>query len=50
MDGGGKYKPIAHICNHLGINVRISCPHTLAQNGRAEWKHRHIVETWLTLL
>ena len=28
----------------------MSCPHTHQQNGAAERKHRHIVETGLTLL
>lgn len=34
----------------LGILHRVSCPHTHQQNGTAERKHRHIVETGLTLL
>jgi hypothetical protein len=34
----------------LGIAHRVSCPHTHQQNGFAEQKHRHIVETSLTLL
>jgi hypothetical protein len=34
----------------LGIAHRVSCPHTHQQNGSAEQKHRHIVETSLTLL
>ena len=33
-----------------GIEHRISCPHTHQQNGLVERKHRHIVETGLTLL
>jgi hypothetical protein len=28
----------------------VSCPHTYQQNGSAEQKHRHIVETGLALL
>ena len=35
--------------NH-GVIHRLSCPHTHEQNGSAERKHRHIVETGLTLL
>jgi histone deacetylase 1/2 len=34
----------------IGISHRVSCPHTHQQNGTAERKHRHIVETGLTLL
>jgi hypothetical protein len=32
------------------VSHRVSCPHTHQQNGTAERKHRHIVETGLTLL
>lgn len=28
----------------------ISCPHIPEQNGLAEWKHQHIVETGLSLM
>jgi hypothetical protein len=34
----------------IGIFHRVSCPHTHQQNGTAKRKHRHIVETGLTLL
>ena len=34
----------------LGIAHRVSCPHTHQQNGSAECKHRHILETGLALL
>ena len=33
-----------------GIQSRFSCPHSYHQNGVVERKHRHIVETSLTLL
>ncbi|KAG8475464.1 hypothetical protein CXB51_032333 [Gossypium anomalum] len=33
-----------------GIIHRVSCPHTSKQNGVAERKHRHVVETGLTVL
>jgi hypothetical protein len=33
-----------------GIMHRISCPHTLEQNGLAERKHRHIINIIRTLL
>jgi hypothetical protein len=51
-DGGGEYTSI-HFQNFLsqhGIIHRKSCPHTFQQNGLAERKLRHILETGLTLL
>lgn len=51
-DGGGEFSK-AEFINHLensGIVRHISCPNTPEQNGVAERKHRHIVETGLTLL
>lgn len=50
MDGGGEYKPIAQICRSLGIQTRLSCLYTSAHNGKVERKHRHMIETDLTLL
>ena len=38
------------IFRSLGISHHVSCPHTHQQNGSAERKHRHIVETGLSLL
>lgn len=49
-DNGGEYTPIHNICSQLGITTRLSCPYTSAQNGRAERKHRHVVEIGLTIL
>ncbi|GKV44791.1 hypothetical protein SLEP1_g51949 [Rubroshorea leprosula] len=51
-DGGGEFSSKAFI-NHLaacGIKLQVSCPGTPEQNGVAERKHRHIVETGLTML
>lgn len=51
-DGGGEFSSQVFI-DHLaqfGIQRQISCPHTPEQNGVAERKHRHLVETGLTLL
>ena len=51
-DGGGEFELkefITHLDNH-GIVKNISCPGTPEQNGIAERKHRHLVETGLTML
>ena len=42
-------KFITFFCS-LGIAHRVSCPHTHQQNGSAECKHCHIVESGLALL
>ena len=51
-DGGGEYTSnrFKKMLIQNGISHRISCPPTPEQNGLAERKHRHIVETGLTLL
>ena len=49
-DWGGEYHNLNSFFNKLGISHRVSCPHTHQQNGAAERKHRHLVETGLTLL
>ena len=51
-DNGGEY--VSHqfrnfLCQN-GIHQRFSCPYTSQQNGLAERKHRHIMETGLSLL
>jgi histone deacetylase 1/2 len=48
--GGGEYRNLNTFFHKLGIAHRVACPHTHQQNGAAERKHRHIVETGLTLL
>jgi hypothetical protein len=51
-DGGGEYIS-TNFKNYLhtkGIVHQMSCPYTPEQNGLAERKHRHIVETAVTLL
>jgi histone deacetylase 1/2 len=49
-DWGGEYHNLNTFFQKLGISYRVSCPHTHQQNRVAERKHRHIVETGLTLL
>jgi histone deacetylase 1/2 len=49
-DWDGEYRNLNTFFQKLGIAHRVSCPHTHQQNGAAERKHRHIVETGLTLL
>ena len=36
--------------NSKGIKHQLSCPYTPEQNGLAERKHRHLIETTITLL
>jgi transposase InsO family protein len=50
--GGGEYTSSAFskfLADH-GIFHRTTCPHTSQQNGIGERKHRHIIETGLSLL
>jgi hypothetical protein len=50
-DWGGEYQSVHNKFFHsLGTGHCVSCPHTHQQNGSAERKHRHIVETGLALL
>jgi histone deacetylase 1/2 len=49
-DWGGEYHRLHRYFQNVGISHRVSCPHTSQQNGIAERKHRHIVETGLALL
>ena len=52
IDCGGEYTDtdFQKYCSSNGIFHQFSCPHTPQQNGIAERKHRHIVETALTLI
>jgi histone deacetylase 1/2 len=49
-DGGGEYTRLSKYFDHTGIHHRVTCSHTSQQNGIAERKHRHIVETGIALL
>jgi histone deacetylase 1/2 len=51
-DGGGEFMNMVlqnHFAAH-GIIHRLSCPRTPEQNGLAERRHRHVVDTGLTLM
>jgi transposase InsO family protein len=51
-DGEGEYTShhFQQLLSTHGILHRITCPHTPQQNGIAERKHRHVIETSLALL
>lgn len=51
-DGGGGFfnHTVRGIFEEHDIFHQLSCPHTPQQNGRAERKHRHIVEVVLAML
>ncbi|KAJ4720471.1 Retrovirus-related Pol polyprotein from transposon TNT 1-94 [Melia azedarach] len=49
-DMGGEFKAFEPYLKQEGITMRYSCPYTHHQNGKVERKHRHLVETGLTLL
>ncbi|KAM1466210.1 hypothetical protein ACFX2I_031434 [Malus domestica] len=51
-DGGGEYmsKEFKGFLASKGISHMISCPYTPQQNGIAERRHRHVVETAITLM
>uniref|UniRef100_A0ACD5TNX4 Uncharacterized protein n=1 Tax=Avena sativa TaxID=4498 RepID=A0ACD5TNX4_AVESA len=49
-DWGGEYHRLSRYFQREGILHRVSCPHTSQQNGIAERKHRHLVETDIALL
>ena len=52
FDGGGEYTSStfkSYLLQHCIIH-QISCPYTPQQNGLVERKHRHLIETTITLL
>ncbi|MFS7924165.1 putative RNA-directed DNA polymerase [Helianthus anomalus] len=49
-DWGGEFRNLSNLFRSLGVIHRLSCPHTSEQNGTVERRHRHVVETGLTLL
>ena len=48
-DLGGEFQALNKYLKQHGICHRLSCPYTLEQNGIDERKHRHLIETSLTL-
>ena len=49
-DWGGEFQALSQYLKQHGIIHRVSCPHTPEKNDTAERKHRHIIETYLSLL
>ena len=49
-DWGGEYRKLQPLLQQLRITFLHPCPHTHQQQGRAERKHRSIVEIGFTLL
>ena len=47
---GGEFQALTTYLKEHGIHHRVSFPYTSEQNGTAERKHRHLVETALALL
>lgn len=43
--GDGEFQALKSYLESHGIGQRISCPYTFEQNGCAECKHRHLVNT-----
>ncbi|KAL4561418.1 hypothetical protein LXL04_033584 [Taraxacum kok-saghyz] len=49
-DNGGEYQGLTSFLQTNGVSHYTTPPHTPEQNGTAERRHRHIVETGLALL
>jgi hypothetical protein len=49
-DNGGEFVALKHYFTTNGISHYTTAPHTPQQNGVSERRHRHLVETGLTLL
>jgi hypothetical protein len=49
-DLGGEYRNLSKYFQSIGIVHRASCSHTHQQQGCAERKHRHLIDTTLALL
>ncbi|KAG8473745.1 hypothetical protein CXB51_035573 [Gossypium anomalum] len=47
---GGEFRVLSTGLAHLGIQHRITCPHTSEQNGVVERKYRQLIDMGLTLL
>ncbi len=50
IGGRGENRSLQKFLHSLGIQHRLSCPHTHQQNISLEHKHHHIVEIGLALL
>lgn len=47
---GGEFCSLKFVLHSLGISYRVTCPYSHVQNGTVEQRHRHIVETGLSLM
>ena len=47
---GDKYRKLNTFFKSIGIHHCLTCPYTYEQNDMVERRHRHIIETGLTLL
>jgi len=50
LDNGGEFVALKHYFTTNGISHYTTALHTSQQNGVSERRHRHLVETGLTLL
>ena len=50
INWGSEYHKLSIFFQTIGIHHHLICPHTREQNGTKERRHRHIIETGLTLL
>lgn len=49
-DGGGEFTALKSFLDKNGIHHQLTCPYTPEQNGIAERKNRHIIESALSMM
>lgn len=50
FDGGGEFQALRSHFQKIGIIHQLYCPHIPKQNGTTERKHRHLIETVLSMI